>query len=58
LLHYLAHAVLLLGTLYALSNLSVGAWFLLPMAFVATFLFMWFSKMISLNNWRSFVKKQ
>jgi len=55
---YFAHGALLLAGLYGLLKLPVSPGFLLAIVVLVTLLFMSFSKMISLNNWRSFVKKQ
>jgi O-antigen/teichoic acid export membrane protein len=55
---YFAYGALLLAGLYAMLKLPVNKAFLLPMAFVTTFLFMSVTNMFALNNWRSFLKKQ
>lgn len=55
---YLVNGLLLCAALHVLLKLTINAWFLLAIAPLTTFLFMWLSRMIPLNNWSSFVKKQ
>src|SRR5206468_1346377 len=58
LLMYLVTGLLVAVVLNVLFKLSVTTWFLLPVAAIITFLLMWLNKMISLNNWNGFLKKQ
>ncbi|HEV8286917.1 MAG TPA: polysaccharide biosynthesis C-terminal domain-containing protein [Chitinophagaceae bacterium] len=55
---YLLNGLTIIAMLYGLSKVSVTIWLLLVVAICITFVFMWLSKMISLNNWLSFLKKQ
>ena len=58
LIFYLLNGLLVCGVLYILLKTSIHALFLLSAALVITFLVMWSTKMISLKNWLSFLKKQ
>ena len=58
LLIYLVTGLLVAVVLDVLFKLSVTTWILVPVAALITFLFMRLSKMISLNNWNGFLKKQ
>ena len=54
---YLLTGLLISAVLYLLSKTSLNTWFALPVAMLIGFLIMWSTKMISLNNWLSFLKK-
>ena len=54
---YLLTGLLISAALYLLSKTSLNTWFALPVAMLIGFLIMWSTKMISLNNWLSFLKK-
>jgi O-antigen/teichoic acid export membrane protein len=55
---YLLNGFLLGGVLFLLSTTSLNTWFTLFVGALVSFLFMWLTKMISLNSWVSFLKKQ
>jgi len=54
---YLLTGLLISAALYLLSKTSLNTWFALPVAMLIGFLIMWSTRMISLNNWLSFLKK-
>jgi O-antigen/teichoic acid export membrane protein len=58
LVFYLLNGLIICGILYALMQTSINNLFLLPIAALVTISIMWISKMISLNNWLTFIKKQ
>jgi len=58
LLLYLVNGLLLWGVIAGLLKASVGPWSLLAVGALITFVFMWLTKMISLNNWFNILKKQ
>jgi len=55
---YLLTGLLIGGILYLLSGTSLHTFFTLLIATLVSFLVMWSTKMISLNSWLSFLKKQ
>ncbi len=55
---YLANGLIICGVLYVLMRISVNTWLLLPLVAIITFLVMWLGKMVSLNSWLRFLKKQ
>jgi len=58
LLLYLLNGLLLWGVIESLLKTSLSPWSLLVAGALLTFVFMWFTKMISLNNWFNILKKQ
>jgi O-antigen/teichoic acid export membrane protein len=58
LLLYLVNGLLLWGVIAGLLKASVSPWSLLAVGALITFVFMWLTKMISLNNWFNILKKQ
>jgi O-antigen/teichoic acid export membrane protein len=58
LLLYLFNGLLLCAVMEALIKSSVSRWSLLAAGALITFVFMWLSKMISVNNWFNILKKQ
>ena len=58
LLLYLLNGLLLFGVIASLLKVSVSPWSLLAGAALITFVFMWATKMISLNKWFDILKKQ
>ncbi len=58
LIFYALNGLIICGVLYALIQTPVNHLFLLPIAGLVTVSIMWFSKMISLNSWLNFIKKQ
>lgn len=55
---YLLNGLLIGTTLYFISKTSLNTWFVLFIGVLVSFLTMWLTKMISLNSWLSFLKKQ
>ena len=55
---YLLNGIVISAILYFLSKTSLNTWFTLAIAMLTCFLLMWSTKMISLNSWLSFLKKQ
>jgi O-antigen/teichoic acid export membrane protein len=55
---YLLNGLLLWGVIAGLLEASISPWPLLAAGALITFVFMWFTKMISLNNWFNILKKQ
>ena len=58
LLLYLLNGLLLFAVIASLLKVSVSPWSLLVGAALITFVFMWATKMISLNKWFDLLKKQ
>lgn len=54
----LSNGLVLYAVIGLLLKWSVSPWVLLLTAFFITFLFMWTTKMISVNKWLNFLKKQ
>lgn len=55
---YVINGLVICAVLYVLLKMSVNVLFLLPAAAAITFIVMWLGKMISLNSWINFIKKQ
>ncbi len=55
---YLLNGLLVCTTLYFLSKTSINTLLTLLIGMLVSFLIMWSTKMISLNSWLSFLKKQ
>ena len=55
---YLLNGVLLGAVLFILSKTSLNTWVTLLAGVLVSFVFMWLTKMISLNSWLNFLKKQ
>jgi O-antigen/teichoic acid export membrane protein len=55
---YVANGLTICGILYVLMRISVNTLLLLPLVVLITFGVMWFGKMVSLNSWVNFLKKQ
>jgi len=55
---YLLNGLLVCTTLYLLSKTSLKTPLTLLISMLVSFLIMWSTKMISLNSWLSFLKKQ
>jgi len=55
---YFLNALVLVAVLYFLSKTSLNSWLTLLIAALVSFLFMLSTRMISLNSWLSFLKKQ
>jgi O-antigen/teichoic acid export membrane protein len=55
---YLLNALLVGAALYLLLKTSINTWFTLPIVILVSFIMMWSTRMISLNSWLSFLKKQ
>jgi len=55
---YLLNGLLVCTTLYLLSKTSLNTPLTLLISMLVSFLIMWSTKMISLNSWLSFLKKQ
>ena len=55
---YLLNGILICLALYGLLKTSVTVLFLLPAAILITFIMMWSTKMLSINTWLNFLKKQ
>ena len=55
---YILNGIVLGAVLYFLSGTSLNTWFTLFLGVLVSLLFMWSTKMISLNSWLSFLKKQ
>jgi len=55
---YLLNGLLVGAVIFYLSKTSLNTWFTLLIAAFVSFLMMWSTKMISLNSWLSFLKKQ
>jgi len=55
---YLLNGLLIGTVLFLLSKTSLNTWVTLFVGALVSFLFMWSTKMISLNSWLSFLKKQ
>jgi O-antigen/teichoic acid export membrane protein len=55
---YLLNGLGICGVLYILLKTPINTLLLLPLVILITFLVMWGSKMISLNNWQNFLKKR
>ena len=55
---YLLNGLLIGTVLFLLSKTSLNTWVTLFVGAFVSFLFMWSTKMISLNSWFSFLKKQ
>jgi O-antigen/teichoic acid export membrane protein len=58
LLLYLLNGLLLLAVIETLLRASLSPWSLLPAGALITFVFMWLTKLISVNNWFDILKKQ
>ena len=58
LLLYLLNGLLLWAVIEGLLKASISPWFLLVAGALITFVFMWVTKMISVNNWFNILKKQ
>jgi O-antigen/teichoic acid export membrane protein len=58
LLLYLLNGLLLWAVIEGLLKASISPWSLLVAGALITFVFMWFTKMISVNNWFNILKKQ
>ncbi|MFI5186124.1 MAG: polysaccharide biosynthesis C-terminal domain-containing protein [Chitinophagales bacterium] len=58
LIFYLLNGLIICGVLYALMKTPVNAFLLIPLAVLISFLIMWLGKLISLNSWLNFLKKQ
>jgi hypothetical protein len=55
---YLLNGLVISAVLYFLSKTSLNTWFTLVIAMLISVLMMWLARMISLNSWLNFLKKQ
>lgn len=55
---YVFDGLILCGFMYFLSKTSISALVMIPVVVLITFLVMWLGKLVSLNTWLSFLKKQ
>ncbi len=55
---YLLNGLVISAVLYFLSKTSLNTWFTLVIAMLVSVLMMWLTRMISLNSWLNFLKKQ
>jgi O-antigen/teichoic acid export membrane protein len=55
---YLLNGLIICGILYLLLKIAVPVLLLLPVAVCVTFIMMWSTKMLSINTWLNFLKKQ
>jgi len=55
---YLLNGLLVCAVLYLLLKTPINTWFTIPVAILASFIIMWSTRMISLNSWLGFLKKQ
>lgn len=58
LFYYLLNGLIICGVLYFLIKTPVNTIWLIPLVALITFLVMWIGKMIPLNTWLNFLKKQ
>jgi hypothetical protein len=58
LVFYLLNGLVICAVLYVLMKTSLNSLLLIPTVGLISFLVMWMSKMISVNSWLSFLKKE
>jgi len=58
LVFYLLNGLVICAVLYVLMKTSMNSLLIIPAVALISFLVMWMSKMISINSWLSFIKKQ
>lgn len=55
---YLLNGIVICAVLFVLTKISVNSLLLIPTVGLVSFFIMWISKMISMNSWLSFLKKE